>query len=64
MVSDSAKRFAQVSVNLFAHEGTFRIEVPNGEDLDRIAHEFERAGCAVDREPHGRCLVVTMPGRK
>ncbi|RYG24997.1 hypothetical protein EON82_08755 [bacterium] len=62
MVTDSAKRFAQVSINLFSHEGTFRIEVPNGEDFDRIACEFERVGCAVERERRGRCLVVTPPG--
>lgn len=64
MVSDSATRFAQVSINLFAHEGTFRIEVPSGEDFDRIAYEFERVGCKVEREDHGRCLVVTPPRRK
>jgi hypothetical protein len=63
MVSDSAKRFAQISINLFAHEGTFRIEVPNGEDIERIAQEFERVGCAVERETHYRCLVVTTPSR-
>ena len=61
MVSDSAKRFAQISINLFAHEGTFRIEVPDGEDIERIAQEFERVGCGVERETHCRCLVVTTP---
>lgn len=56
-------RFARVSYGLFAHEGTFRIEVPSGEDFEATAAEFERVGCTVVREPQDRCLTVTCPKR-
>lgn len=60
MTLESSTRFAQISLSLFGHEGRFRIEVPSGEDFERTAEAFERAGAAVERQPLERCLVVTL----
>lgn len=55
---DTATRFAEISLNLFRREGTFRIEVPADDDFELTATAFEARGCAVERDRDRRCLVV------
>lgn len=50
MAIELARKFAEVSLSLYAEERTFEIGITNPEELEPIALAFEQMGCAVDRD--------------
>ena len=56
-----ARRYAQASVKLYAHLGTFEISVPDGENVEMYARAFEAIGCTVERNRLRGILQVTCP---
>lgn len=54
-------RFAEVTLELFAHEGSFPLVVPVGQDVETTARAFETLDCAVQVGPRDRWITVTAP---
>jgi hypothetical protein len=46
-VQKHVQRFAEVSVEIFGHEGTFDISPPDPQDLGQLKLAYEAMGCKV-----------------
>lgn len=60
MLPQTATRFAESSLALYAHEGTFATGIDDEELIEPIAKAFENLGCVVVREPLRLRLRVTV----
>jgi hypothetical protein len=60
MLAHTATRFAESSLALYAHEGTFATGVDSEDEIEPIAQAFEQLGCRVEREPLRLRLKVTV----
>lgn len=59
MATDAALRFANVSLSLYRHEGTFTISVGSPDELDAISEAFEAIGCeVVEKDSHRLILTI------
>lgn len=59
MLSRTAERFAETSLAIYAHEGTFATGVDSEDEIEPVAQAFERLGCVVQREPLRLRIKVT-----
>jgi hypothetical protein len=58
MAIELARKFAEVSLSLYAEERTFEIGISNPEELEPIAQAFEQMGCTVERDVRRGRLTV------
>ena len=63
MLLQTATRFAETSLALYAKEGTFATGVDDDVEMEAVARAFERLGCTVVREPLRFRVKVTAPPR-
>ena len=61
MLPNTAVRFAEASLALYAAEGTFSTGVEGDDEMEPVAQAFERLGCTVIREPLRFRVKVTAP---
>lgn len=58
---EPADQFARASLLDHAHQGTFTIDLPDGEDGEAVARAFEGLGCTVEPSPFDLALRITTP---
>lgn len=59
MIENTATPFAQASLLDHAREGTFTVDLPNGESGEEVARAFEGLGCTVVPVPFELALRIT-----
>lgn len=58
MAIEMARKFAEVSLSLYAAERTFEIGITHPDELEPIALAFEQMGCTVERDVRRGRLTV------
>lgn len=62
MPTSQSTKFAQVSLDLYGHQGSFDIGFNSQEDMDAAAQAFQEIGCKVcQTDPYRFTLTVTPP---
>lgn len=61
MVSNQARKFAEVSLQLYGEEKSFDISASHAAELEAFAAAFESLDCAVERDTIRLRLHVRTP---